>query len=154
MGTQSLCEAGLGLAEVEGLDDGGVGSGDAVRLGDEAEGTLVVPHGPADAVSLERGGGIVEPGGAHGGGCELAENAELTAVDGDVVGVAPLFGEGEDAGDAVRVPAGEAVLGDKKLAGEASGLGEVGGDVVGGGGVRDVAEGRKHGVRSRWHPGG
>ena len=73
-------------------------------------------------------------------------HAEFADVDGGVVKLRPALGEGEGDVDAVGVPAGEAVLLDEELSGEGGLLFEVFGDVFGGGGVGDVAEGLDGGV--------
>jgi len=53
---------------------------------------------------------------AHLGWGVVAEDAELSAIDGDVVELAPFGGELDGVLDAEGVPAGEAVLVEEELA--------------------------------------
>ncbi len=108
----------LEQVEAEGVEDVGVGGGDAVLFGYYAEVGLVVPHGPADVVLFEGDAHIVQPLGARGRRGELAEDAEFATVDGDVVEGRPLGCVFDGVLNALVVPTVFSIVIEEELAGE------------------------------------
>src|ERR1017187_10891072 len=90
---------------------------------------MIVPHGPADVIALERGTGVADPGVGRGRVAFFAEDAELVAEERDVIGLSPGCGLVNGEADAVRVPVVEEVA----LKGGAAG------------GVGDLLEDLRHG---------
>ncbi len=104
--------------QAKSAQDVAVGCGDAAGFGHDTESALIVPHGPADVILLQRHAHVVQPCGAGGRRRIVAKDAELAAVDRNVVQLRPFRGKGNGVLDAGRIPAVFAVLVEKKLAGE------------------------------------